>query len=488
MCDENGHWEVPPRRRTKRVLSGKHRRNNENNKNNKKHHQFQCLGILIPQQWLLLVVVIALVHTTGSTSSFLLVAEAAKSSSQPQCLYKVLDVPRTCTPKELQKAYRKAALHAHPDKGGNEEKFKEISNAYEVLSDPEQRSRYDRFGHAGIQNGATATSSGPQPNPFQRGGPFGGGGGGGGSTSSHFSFHSSNGPSSSSAEFSQFFEDFQSHAMGGGGRNGPRFGGGGFGGGGGGGGAFGLDDWIRQMMMGGGGGGRGSWGGGGESTTTTTRRPVATPLKEVTRPLTCTLADLYLGKTKTVTLQVQKRGSRGGDGGGEQVQQQYTIHLKPGWKAGTKIKFKQRGRDMPPITFVIQEAKHATLERRGNDLVYRHKVVLPKKKRKKTTTTTSESKNNNIKKKKRDKKKKKTNKTKTVAENDDDDNNNSETIAATADVRLSITLPDGQIWERVVPAERVARLLKPGQSLTVPDMGMPIKDTDERGNLIIDFY
>lgn len=61
---------------------------------------------------------------------------------------------------EIKKAYFKLAKSAHPDKGGDPEKFKEISAAYEVLSDPEKRKIYDKFGLEGLQQGAGGSHSG----------------------------------------------------------------------------------------------------------------------------------------------------------------------------------------------------------------------------------------------------------------------------------------------------------------------------------------
>jgi molecular chaperone DnaJ len=72
--------------------------------------------------------------------------------------YQVLGVPRDADADQIKKAYRKLALENHPDKNpGNveaEERFKEISEAYEILSDPEKRRVYDQYGHEGLRGGS----------------------------------------------------------------------------------------------------------------------------------------------------------------------------------------------------------------------------------------------------------------------------------------------------------------------------------------------
>src|SRR4030088_980013 len=69
--------------------------------------------------------------------------------------YEVLGVSRTATAEELKRAYRKLALQFHPDRNPTdpqaEARFKEVNEAYEVLSDQSKRQRYDSFGHAGTQ-------------------------------------------------------------------------------------------------------------------------------------------------------------------------------------------------------------------------------------------------------------------------------------------------------------------------------------------------
>ena len=70
-------------------------------------------------------------------------AEAALKRSKTKDYYKILGVARDCTEADIKKAYRKESLIHHPDKGGDEEKFKLVVEAFTVLSDPQRRQRYD---------------------------------------------------------------------------------------------------------------------------------------------------------------------------------------------------------------------------------------------------------------------------------------------------------------------------------------------------------
>ena len=114
--------------------------------------------------------------------------------------YEVLGINKSASDDEIKKAFRKAAVQHHPDKeGGNEDKFKEVNEAYEVLRDKQKRQRYDQFGHAGVGGASDGGYSG--------GNPFAGFGGQGQNV--HFDF--------GDGGFGDLFSSF----FGGGGRSAP---------------------------------------------------------------------------------------------------------------------------------------------------------------------------------------------------------------------------------------------------------------------------
>ncbi|ESQ49177.1 hypothetical protein EUTSA_v10020374mg [Eutrema salsugineum] len=173
--------------------------------------------------------------------STLLLSNAEAKTVDP---YKVLGVSRDAKQREIQKAFHKLSLKYHPDKNKNkgaQEKFAEINNAYEILSDEEKRKNYDLYGdekgqpgfdpgfHGG-NGGYSYSSNGGQSGGFNFGGPGGwqNMGGGGGSKSFSFSF-GGGGPSASSFGFGM--DDIFSMFSGGSSKGRDQFGGfGGFGG------------------------------------------------------------------------------------------------------------------------------------------------------------------------------------------------------------------------------------------------------------------
>jgi len=94
-------------------------------------------------------------------------AEAALKRSKTKDYYKVLGVNRDCDEADIKKAYRKESLKHHPDKGGDEEKFKLVVEAHSVLSDPRRRERYDLGeDEDGMNNGGGGGGFGGSPFGF----------------------------------------------------------------------------------------------------------------------------------------------------------------------------------------------------------------------------------------------------------------------------------------------------------------------------------
>ena len=121
----------------------------------------------------------------------------------PRDYYYILGVGRSAEAAEIKKAYRKLAMKYHPDvnkDAGAAERFGQVQEAYDILSDPKKRQLYDKFGHAGVQ---------AEQGPSGAGGPFGGGfdpfGGGGGPSGGRYRYQTSGDQGDLNGLFDQFF-------------------------------------------------------------------------------------------------------------------------------------------------------------------------------------------------------------------------------------------------------------------------------------------
>lgn len=281
--------------------------------------------------------------------------------------YKLLGVDRNANEDEIKKAYKKMALKWHPDRNGGSEdankKFKEISEAFEVLSDKQKRTIYDQFGEEGLKGGGA-------PPPGAGGTPGGGysnfGGFPGGGTT--FSFTSSPGSgfggrsSFSPTDPQKIFEQF----FGPGGLGGM----GGMGGFGGGGrsrmaNVFDGDDDMSGSFFSGMPGGMPN--GRPSSRPSPQRQPSVSPPSEITRALKVSLEDLYSGTTKHLKV---GRKLLSGDTEDKVLE----IQVQPGWKSGTKVRFPRAGNEQATgeaqdLVFVVEEKPHDRFVREGNNLV-----------------------------------------------------------------------------------------------------------------------
>lgn len=260
--------------------------------------------------------------------------------------YKVLQVDRNAGDDDLKKAYRKLAMKWHPDKNPNskkeaEAKFKQISEAYEVLSDSQKRAVYDQYGEEGLK--------GQVPPPGPGGSSFFSGGDG----STTFRFN----PRSADDIFAEFFGFTTPFGGGPGGtggtgiRGGSRFPGGMFG-----------DEFFTSQF-------------GGEGSINTQRPQKASPVEN---RLPCSLEDLYKGTTRKMKISREVLDTSGRTTTVEEI---LTINIKPGWKKGTKITFPEKGNEAPnlipaDIVFIIDEKPHDLFAREGNDLIVTLKVSL----------------------------------------------------------------------------------------------------------------
>src|SRR5438270_5060011 len=108
-------------------------------------------------------------------ASWLSCTTSGEPMSATRDYYDVLVVPRNADDATIKKAFRRLARELHPDVNSHdpeaEEKFKQAAEAYEVLSDPERRATYDRFGHEGLRSGGWSPNSegfGPVADIFER--------------------------------------------------------------------------------------------------------------------------------------------------------------------------------------------------------------------------------------------------------------------------------------------------------------------------------
>ncbi len=287
-------------------------------------------------------------------------------------LYKTLNVPKSASSKDITKAYRKLALKHHPDKVSAsereeaEKKFKEIGYAHDILTDDDKRKRYDMYGEKGLDDnfmpGFSNMGGSGGGNSF---GGFGGGGSPFGGQSFSSQQYGGRGGPDLGIDLNDILQQFLrgqqpgGRGRGMGGMNGYNgMGGMGFGG---------MDDMAN---------GAGGYHPFGTSRGGHTRQQ--RQMKPQTKDFYCTLAELsdFNGCIKKLKVSLPTGDIDPMTGEEELVEKIYTISVQPGWKDGTKVRFKaSKDGTFPPITFVLRERKHKYILRDGDDLVYRCTVT-----------------------------------------------------------------------------------------------------------------
>ncbi|XP_006796805.2 dnaJ homolog subfamily B member 5 [Neolamprologus brichardi] len=270
--------------------------------------------------------------SSGSSSS----AESTRSEQDVPCLpikpagkdfYKVLGVSPESNEDEIKKAYRKMALKFHPDKNSDadaEDRFKEIAEAYEILTDPKKRSIYDQFGEEGLKNGGNIFRSNFHGDPHSTFSSFFNG-------SDHFDIFFGNEEGDDDL-FNPFRRFTFSHVSGSAGPEG------------------GLRKGPRRLQA-----------------------------DVVVHDLLVTLEEVMQGCTKHVKI---TRSRLNPDGRTLRTEEKVlNVVVKKGWKSGTKITFPREGDETPnsapaDITFILRDQEHPQYKREGSNLVYTAKITL----------------------------------------------------------------------------------------------------------------
>ncbi|KAF9223700.1 DnaJ-domain-containing protein [Gyrodon lividus] len=270
--------------------------------------------------------------------------------------YKILDVSPNATEDEVKRAYKKMALKWHPDRNqGSEEasrRFKEISEAFEVLSDNNKRKIYDQVGEEGLKGGGAPPGAG-----------FSGSGGFPGATSFTFTTGPGGAGGFSPTDPQRVFEQMFARgfpglsSIGGMGGRSPM--------------SSVFDDDIGSSFFG------DMPGGIPHHASTGPQRATSAPAPqppEITRPLKLSLEDLYSGATKH--LKVSRKLLSGAT-----EDKVLEIQVLPGWKSGTKIRFPRAGNEQPnresqDLVFVTEEKPHPMFTRNGDDLICYLKIPL----------------------------------------------------------------------------------------------------------------
>lgn len=263
--------------------------------------------------------------------------------------YKILGITKSATDDEIKKAYRKLALRYHPDKNKSpnaEDKFKEVAEAYEILSDKKKREIFDKYGEEGLKSGGR--SNGPNNTSFSyqfHGDPR--------ATFAQF-FGSSN-------PFASFF-DMSDNLFD---KN-----------------VFDLDtehDFFGSPF--GGLGSRHGLGGAFRSHSFNVHTPFKREKQQdppIEHDLYVTLEEIYNGCVKK--MKISKRVLQP-DGTSKKEDKYVSISVKPGWKSGTKVTFQKEGDQVhgkipADIVFIIRDKPHSLFKREGSDLRYTARLTL----------------------------------------------------------------------------------------------------------------